>query len=72
MPKHSAELPDAAQHNHHDDRQTVVPEPSIETIIKRIRARSEGSSADAQNGHDAIPSPAPFYDPLGAGRRMER
>ena len=52
--EHGDELPEASQHHHGDDRQTVAPEPSIETIIKRIRARSEGSSGDAQNGRVSL------------------
>ena len=55
MPEHSDELPEAPQHHQDDDGETVAPEPSIETIIKRIRARSEGSSGDAQNGAGSPP-----------------
>ena len=59
MAKPSDELPEAPQHHHKDDRQTVVPEPSIETIIKRIRARSERSSAELTKPKSPLPSPAP-------------
>ena len=55
MAKPSDKLPEAPQHHHDDDQKTVVPEPSITTIIKRIRARSEGSSGDAQNGGSSPP-----------------
>ena len=61
MAERNEEPPETPTGHQDDDQETVAPEPSIETIIKRIRARSEGSSADAQDGHDAIPSPAPFF-----------
>jgi integrase len=55
MAEHSDELPEAPQHHHNDDRKTVVPEPSITTIIERIRARSKGSSGDAQKAEGSPP-----------------
>ena len=55
MAERNEEPPETPTGHHDDDRQTVAPEPSIETIIKRIRARSEGSSADAQNGRVSPP-----------------
>ena len=55
MAEHRDELPEAPQHHHDDDRQTVVPEPSIATIIERVKARSDGSSAHAQNGGSSPP-----------------
>ena len=55
MAKPSDELPEAPQSHLNDDPQTVAPEPSIATIIDRIKARSNGSSADAQNGGSSPP-----------------
>ena len=55
MAEHRDELPEAPQHHHDDDRQTVAPEPSIATIIERMKARSDGSSAHAQNGGSSPP-----------------
>ena len=55
MAEHRDELPEAPQHHHDDDRQTVVPEPSIATIIERMKARSDGSSGHAQNGGSSPP-----------------
>ena len=55
MAKRSEGSSEASQRALNDDDEAVAPEPSIETIIKRIRARSEGSSADAQKAEGSPP-----------------
>ena len=55
MPKRLPELPDAPEGLDQDDPETVAGEPSVATIIKRIRERSEGSSTDAREGHCSPP-----------------
>ena len=55
MAERNEEPPETPTGHQDDDRKTVAPEPSIEAIIKRIRARSEGSSAHAQNGAGSHP-----------------
>ena len=55
MAERNEEPPETPTGHQDDDRKTVAPEPSIEAIIKRIRARSEGSSAHAQKAAGSPP-----------------
>jgi hypothetical protein len=67
MAERSEEPPETPTGHPDDDQQTVAPEPSIEAIIKRIRARSEGSSEDAQKAEGSPPFARSSSRPAGGG-----